>query len=228
MDIAIVLYPGFTALDAIGPMEVLSSVPGARTRFVAERPGPVVNDTGILTVQVAAALGDLPRPDIILVPGGPGCMAAMRSEPLLTWLRAAHATARWTTSVCTGSLVLGAAGLLRDAPATTHWGSLDDLAPLCAGVSRERFVRHGSLITAAGVSAGIDMALWLARELAGEPMARTIQLAIEYDPHPPFAMPEPPAGVENLTADNWRLMEQRSGRRHPLDPRGPAAGDPAS
>jgi transcriptional regulator GlxA family with amidase domain len=159
MDIAILLYPEFTALDAMGPLEVLSSLPDARVRFVAEQPGPITNDTGILTVQVETGLDDLPNPDLILVPGGPGCDAAMQSEPILNWLRNAHPTTRWTTSVCTGSLVLGAAGLLQGVPATTHWGSWTALAPLGATFVRERFVRHGKIITAAGVSAGIDMAL---------------------------------------------------------------------
>ena len=223
MDIAIMLYDQFTALDAIGPLEVLSSVPGARVRFVAEHAGTITNDTVILTVTVDTTLDALPHPDVIVVPGGPGCVAAAKNERLLAWLRAAHETSRWTTSVCTGSLVLGAAGLLQGLQATTHWGSFSELAAFGATYVRQRFVVQGRIITAAGVSAGIDMALWLARELADEPMARTIQLAIEYDPAPPFAMPTPPTRLEDMSVHNWQIMEQRSGQRHPLDPRQPDA-----
>jgi putative intracellular protease/amidase len=219
MDIVILLYPDFTALDAIGPLEVFSSVPGARVRFVAEQAGAVRNDTGLLTTLVDTSLGDIPHPDVIVVPGGPGCMAAMRNERVLGWLRAAHETARWTTSVCTGSLILGAAGLLLGAHATTHWASHDRLAPLGATYVRERYVRHGKIVTAAGVSAGIDMALFVARELAGLPTAQTVQLALEYDPQPPFPMITPPATIEELTTYNWRVMEQRMGAPHPLAPK---------
>lgn len=217
MDIAIVLYPRFTALDAIGPLEVFSSLHGARVRLVAEAAGPVTNDTGLLTVTVDTALADLPRPDLILVPGGPGCFEAMRREPLLAWLRAAHAGTRYTTSVCTGSHILGGAGLLQGAPATTHWGSFADLPDLGATYVRERFVRHGRVITAAGVSAGIDMALWLVRELADEATMAAIQLAIEYDPQPPAPMITPPTRHEELTEHNWRVMEQRAGRPLPRE-----------
>jgi putative intracellular protease/amidase len=218
MNIAILLYDRFTALDAIGPMEVLSSVPGARVRFVAEHAGAITNDTKLLTVQVEATLDDVSQPDVVVVPGGPGCMAAMHTEPILAWLRTAHATARWTTSVCTGSLILGAAGLLHNAPATTHWASHADLAALGATYVPERYVQHGTIITAAGVSAGIDMALFVARDLADEPTARTVQLFIEYDPQPPFPMLTPPTTIDELTVHNWRIMEQRMGRPHPLAP----------
>jgi transcriptional regulator GlxA family with amidase domain len=215
MEIAILLYPRFTALDAMGPLEVLSSLHGAKVRLVAEEAGPVTNDTGLLTVQVGTPLAELPAPDLVLVPGGPGCFAAMQSEPLRAWLRQAHATSRFTTSVCTGSLILGAAGLLTGVPATTHWGSLADLAPLGATPVRERFVRHERIITAAGVSAGIDMALWLVRELADEATMAAIQLAIEYDPQPPAPMIPPPTRHEELTEHNWRVMEARAGRALP-------------
>jgi transcriptional regulator GlxA family with amidase domain len=212
MKIAIALYPRFTALDAIGPLEVLSSLPGAHVHLVAEERGPVTNDTGLLTVTIDTSLDELPHPDLIVVPGGPGCFAAMRSERLLAWVRAAHATTRYTTSVCTGALILGAAGLLQGAQATTHWGSFADLPALGATYVRERFVRTGRVITAAGVSAGIDMALCLVRELADEPTMAAIQLLIEYDPHPPAPMRVPPTSHEELTEHDWRVMEARAGR----------------
>src|SRR4051794_32145473 len=192
MDIAILLYPRFTALDAMGPLEVLSSLPGARVQFVADQPGPITNDTAILTVQVDSSLDGLPNPDIVLVPGGPGCAAAMQSEPILTWLRNAHTTTRWTTSVCTGSLVLGAAGLLQGVPATTHWGSWAALEPLGSTFVRAGFVQHGKIIMAAGVSAAIDMTIWIMPELADEPTMQATQLLTEYDPQPPLPMITPP------------------------------------
>ncbi len=218
MDIAIVLYPQFTALDAMGPLEVLSSIPGARVRFVAEQTGSITNDTGVLSVLVATALAELPHPDIILVPGGPGCHAAMESEPLLAWLRAAHATSRWTTSVCTGSLILGAAGLLQGLRATTHWGAQSQLALFGATYAPERFVPQGKVATAAGVSAGIDMALWLAGELAGQAIAREVQLVLEYDPAPPFIMPTPPTRLEDLADEHRQIMAHRAGKREQSAP----------
>jgi transcriptional regulator GlxA family with amidase domain len=226
MQIAIVLYPDFTALDAIGPLEVLSSIPGATVQFLAEQPGVISNDTKTLHVRVDRALSDLTTPDVVLVPGGPGCFAAMQNELLLDWLRHAHAHARWVTSVCTGSLILAAAGLLRGARATTHWASHADLAEFGATYVRERYVLHGTIITAAGVSAGIDMALSLAVDLSSITMAETIQLAIEYDPQPPFPMITPPTGIAQLTRYNWQIMEQRSGRPHPLDPSRQAESTP--
>lgn len=218
MNIAILLYDNFTALDAIGPMEVLSSVPGARVRFVADQPGTVTNETGLLTVQVAATLDEVPQPDILVVPGGPGDRAAMGNERILSWIRTAHPTARWTTSVCTGALVLGAAGVLHGAPATTHWAMRAELATFGATYVPERFVQHGTIITAAGVSAGIDMSLWLARELTDEATARMVQLFIEYDPQPPFAMPTPPPTINNLTPHEWRVVEQRMNASNPPAP----------
>jgi transcriptional regulator GlxA family with amidase domain len=212
MDIVILLYEHFTALDAIGPMEVLSSVPGAQVHFVAEQAGSITNDTGLLTVQVNATLDDLPQPDVIVIPGGPGCIAVMQNAHVLNWLRMAHASARWTSSVCTGSLILGAAGLLQGAPATTHWASHTELAAVGAIYVRERFVQHGTIITAAGVSAGIDMALWLAAALADPATAGEIQLALEYDPEPPAPMITPPVHMDQLSPQHRRVMQHRMGR----------------
>jgi len=186
MEIAILLYDRLTALDAIGPYEVLSRLPGARAGFVALEPGPVATDNGMLTLLAEASLEDASRPDIVLVPGGPGEVAARAGGAALDWLRGVHETSTWTTSVCTGSLILAAAGLLEGRRATSHWLALEQLRELGAEPVSERVVFDGKLVTAAGVSAGIDMALALAGAIAGEEVAQAIQLGIEYDPQPPF------------------------------------------
>ncbi len=212
MQIAILLYDRFTALDAMGPFEVFSSLYGAQVRFVAAQAGIVQNDTGALKVTVESTLAALPNPDVIVVPGGPGCFAMMKNMQVLDWLRNAHTTARWTTSVCTGSLILGAAGLLQGLQATTHWGSWADLAPLGATYVRERYMQQGKIVTAAGVSAGIDMALFLCQQLADLPTAVAVQLTLEYDPQPPLPMITPPTRVEELNVHNWRVIAQRMGK----------------
>ncbi len=187
-QIAIVLYPRFTALDLIGPYEVLRMLPDAEVRFVAHEPGPVVADSGVLLIGATHSFDETPSPDLILVPGGPGCFGAAKDEKLLDWLRAVSPGAQWTTSVCTGSVILAAAGLLNGLRATTHWSSLTALSLYgVTAVPDERIVRAGPderIVTAAGVSAGIDLALWLADEIAGTKKAEAIQLAIEYDPQP--------------------------------------------
>jgi putative intracellular protease/amidase len=204
MDIAIPLFDGITALDAIGPYEVLSRLPGARVRFVAETPGPKRTDNKQLTLMADEPLSAVPRPEIIMVPGGFGTRRLMTPNPLLDWIRTAHETSQWTTSVCTGSLLLGAAGLLEGLEATTHWAAMDDLAALGARPTHQRVVFQGKIVTAAGVSSGIDMALTLAARIAGDEYAQTIQLGIEYDPEPPFASGSPkkapPHIVEALRA----------------------------
>jgi putative intracellular protease/amidase len=187
MKIAILIYDGFTALDAIGPYEVLSCLPGAKVHFVSTEPGPKRAHTNFLSVMADYALNDISDPEIILVPGGTkGTMAAAEDPRILSWLRKAHETSKWTTSVCTGSLILGAAGILKGLQATTHWYARDFLQKFGAQYLSERVVRQGKIITAAGVSSGIDMALQLAKEVSGPEMAKTIQLIIEYDPKPPF------------------------------------------
>jgi transcriptional regulator GlxA family with amidase domain len=186
MEIAILLFDRLTALDAIGPYEVLSRLPGARARFVALEPGPVTTDNGMLTLVAEGSLADAREPDIVLVPGGPGEVAARAGGPALEWLRGVHETSTWTTSVCTGSLILAAAGLLQGKRATSHWLALEQLRELGAEPVAERVVFDGKIVTAAGVSAGIDMALALAATIAGEEVAQAIQLGIEYDPQPPF------------------------------------------
>jgi transcriptional regulator GlxA family with amidase domain len=200
MNTAILLYDGFTALDAIGPYEVLSRLPGSRVTFVAAETGPVRTDNRMLAIDADAELADLPAPDIVLVPGGPGEVAARAGGPALDWLRAAHETSTWTTSVCTGSLILAAAGLLDGRRATGHWLAMDKLRELGATAVAERFVFDGKIVTAAGVSAGIDMALALAARIAGDDVAQTIQLGIEYDPHPPFGAGAPDTAPPDIVA----------------------------
>jgi transcriptional regulator GlxA family with amidase domain len=186
MRIAILIFDGLTALDAIGPYEVLSRLPGAELRFVAKPAGPKRTDTGALGVEADLALGDLDTPEVVVVPGGPGSRPLMGDPEVLEWLRAVHRGSTWTTSVCTGALVLGAAGILDGKRATTHWAFLDRLPEFGAEPLATRVVEDGKVITAAGVSAGIDMALTLAGRLAGDQVAQMIQLGIEYDPDPPF------------------------------------------
>jgi putative intracellular protease/amidase len=186
MRIAIPLFDRFTALDAIGPYEVLSRLPGYRVTFVAAQPGPKATDNGMLSVVAERALADLPRPEIVVVPGGIGTRAMMHDEALIDWVRTAHQTSQWTCSVCTGSLVLGAAGILDGLEATTHWAAMELLGSTGATPASRRVVEEGKVITAAGVSAGIDMALTLAARVAGDAVAQAIQLGIEYDPQPPF------------------------------------------
>jgi transcriptional regulator GlxA family with amidase domain len=200
MRIAILVFDKLTALDAIGPYEVLSRLPNAELSFVAKRAGPVRADTGALGLTADVAIADLPGPDIVLVPGGEGNRPLMRDDEVLGWLRAAHEGTTWTTSVCTGALVLGAAGILNGRRATTHWAFRERLRDLGAEPVAERVVFDGKIVTAAGVSAGIDMALALAARVVGDEFAQAVQLGIEYDPAPPFdtGSPEkaPPGIVE--------------------------------
>jgi transcriptional regulator GlxA family with amidase domain len=186
MDIAILLFDRLTALDAVGPYEVLSRLPGANLTFVATEAGPKRTDTKALALVADATLAELSHPDILLVPGGPGQAEAEKDEAILDWVRTAHETTTWTTSVCTGSLVLGAAGLLEGKRATTYWLALEELARYGAIPTNERVVIDGKVVTAAGVSSGIDMALTLAGEIGGADLAQLLQLGIEYDPQPPF------------------------------------------
>ena len=186
MQIVIPLFDRFTALDAVGPYEVLSRIPDSRTTFIAAEPGPYKTDNRMLTILAEGSLEDFPEPDVIVVPGGWGAREAMSDERLLGWIRSAHEASQWTTSVCTGSLLLGAAGVLEGLDATTHWLELETLAELGAHPTERRVVEQGKVITAAGVSSGIDMALVLLAKIAGEQFAQTIQLMIEYDPEPPF------------------------------------------
>ncbi len=185
MEIAIPLYDRFTALDAVGPYEVLWRLPGARVRWIGAEARPYATDRG-LPLVAEATFDDVPAPDVLVVPGGTGTRDALGDERLVDWIRTAHATSTWTTSVCTGALLLGAAGVLDGLRATTHWAYMDDLARYGAEATSERVVAQGKVVTSAGVSSGIDMALSLAAEIAGTDVAQAIQLRIEYDPTPPF------------------------------------------
>ena len=212
MEIAILIYPRFAALDAVGPYEVLSRMPGAKVTFVAEQAAPQRTDTAQLAILADATIEQLPHPDIVLVPGGPGQMVLMEDGPVHEWLRAAHETSTWTTSVCTGSLVLAAAGLLDGKRATSNWQAIEQLRALGAdAVEQERVVFDGKIVTSAGVTAGIDMALQLAARIGGDQLAQAIQLGIEYDPQPPFDAGSPakaPAEIVEAVRAYSRFVEQ--------------------
>ena len=187
MQIAIVLYPGFTALDFIGPYESLRWLPDAEIRLVWHETGPIAADSGILLIGATHTFAETPSPDLILVPGGFSTIEHARDEVLLEWLRRADEHTAWTTSVCSGSIILGAAGLLTGKRATSHWAALPMLRTMgVTPVGDERIVHEGKVVTAAGVSAGIDLGLWLAGQIAGPDKAKVIQLSMEYDPQPPF------------------------------------------
>jgi transcriptional regulator GlxA family with amidase domain len=203
MQIAILLYDGFTALDAIGPFEMISHLPGAETVLVAKEAGPVRNDQGNLALVADRSLAQVTRPDIVLVPGTGDWGPVLRDQETLDWLRTADATSTWTTSVCTGSLILGAAGLLQGRRATTHWLALDELKAYGAEPTEERVVPDGKYVTAAGVSAGIDMGLYLLGRIAGDRHAQVVQLITEYDPRPPYDAGSPAKAPADIVAF-WR------------------------
>jgi transcriptional regulator GlxA family with amidase domain len=186
MQIVIPLFDRFAPLDAVGPYQVLKLLPDAEIVFAAGRPGPVADEDRAFTQLARASFDDVPHPDVILVPGGAGQADHMTGGPLRDWLIEADKTSIWTTSVCTGALILAGAGLLAGRQATTYWLAMDELARLGARPRNERYVFDGKYVTAAGVSAGIDMALALVAEVADAATARRYQLAIEYDPKPPF------------------------------------------
>ncbi|HEU4391334.1 MAG TPA: DJ-1/PfpI family protein [Blastocatellia bacterium] len=211
MEIAILLFERLTALDAVGPYEVLSRIPDAKVLFVAKNPGAKRTDVGSLALVAEYSLGEVTAPDIVVIPGGPGQTALMDDQPVLDWIRHVHQTTKWTTSVCTGSLVLGAAGLLKGLRATSHWLALDLLENFGAEPTAERVVIQGKIVTSAGVSSGIDMALTLVARECGESFAQAIQLGIEYDPQPPFDAGSPakaPAAVVELLRSRSRFIIQ--------------------
>jgi transcriptional regulator GlxA family with amidase domain len=186
MRVAIPLYEQFTALDAVGPFEVLARIPGTEVTWLGPEAGPVTTDNGLALVA-NAAYEEVPDPDVVVVPGGYGTdTGALDDERLVAWIRRAHETSDWTTSVCTGSLLLAAAGVLDGLDATTHWLDMETLERLGAKPTSSRVVERGKVITAAGVSSGIDMGLVLAARIAGPEVAQAVQLGIEYDPQPPF------------------------------------------
>ncbi|GAA4909518.1 DJ-1/PfpI family protein [Streptomyces coeruleoprunus] len=198
MQIAILLYDEFTALDAIGPYQTLSALPGAETVFVAEQAGPVLDDNRVLSLVAAKCLDEVRRPDIVVVPGSGH--PNLRNQAVLDWLRAVDATSTWTVSVCTGSLLLGAAGLLEGRRAATHWLALEHLPRFGAEATGERVVFDGKYVTGAGVSAGIDLGLALVGRIAGDAHAQAVQLMIEYDPRPPYDAGSPDKAPADVVA----------------------------
>jgi transcriptional regulator GlxA family with amidase domain len=199
LQVAIPVFPKFTALDGIGPYEVLQRVPSIDVTFIGHRRGEMRSDNGVLGIIADATFGDCPEPDVVVFPGGVGTRLLQHDDEVLAWLRRAHATTRWTTSVCTGSLVLGAAGLLRGLTATTHWACYADLEAHGALPTGQRVIEHPDrrIITAAGVSSGIDMALRLVELLVDRTAAQAAQLMIEYDPEPPFESGSPAKAADD-------------------------------
>jgi transcriptional regulator GlxA family with amidase domain len=200
MQIALALYDQFTALDIVGPFQVLADVPDHDIVWVADRTGPITDHTHRLPITATATFAEVTAPDIVVVPGGTGTTDHL-GGPIVDWIRAVHPTTTWTTSVCTGSLLLAGAGLLDGVDATSHWCAAEVLNGLGARYTESRVVERGKIITAAGVSAGIDMALTLLDRLHGPDIAQTVQLAIEYDPQPPFDSGAPskaPAPIVDL------------------------------
>jgi len=216
MEIAYLLYDRFTALDITGPHDVFNSVPGNDAIFVAEKAGPVRNESDTLSLVADASLDQVTSPDIVVVPGGFGNRTLLEHEPLHDWIREVHETTTWTTSVCTGSLRLAAAGLLDGAPATTHWLARDLLAELGANPVPDRVVQHGKIVTAAGVSSGIDMALRLVQQINGDEVAQAVQLGIEYDPEPPHDAGSPekaPQPIVDLVTAAFAAQDDTVGQR---------------
>ncbi|GAA2239615.1 hypothetical protein GCM10010232_28180 [Streptomyces amakusaensis] len=193
VDVAVLLYEGFTALDAVGPYESLCRVPGVQVTMVAVKAGPVLTDTRDMEIVATKSLRQVPRPDVMVIPGGGGAgmYAVLENTRILDWVRRAHRHTLWTTSVCAGAAILGKAGLMRGVPATTHWALRDYLKEVGAIDTPGRFVESGKIITAAGISAGIDMGLYLASRLSDERVGRALELALEYDPEPPFGTGSP-------------------------------------
>ncbi|UTW58484.1 DJ-1/PfpI family protein [Kordiimonas sp. SCSIO 12603] len=214
MKIAILLYPNFTALDAIGPYEMLAHGPMVDLQFVAKKKEIISSETGFLNIQATASFDEIEQADILVVPGGPGEAAAARDSETLAWIRKIHETTRFTTSVCTGSIILGAASLLNGLNATTHWAAAKHLEQFGASYQAERWVQEGKIITAAGVSAGIDMALYMVGEIMGPDAAQMIQLSTEYDPAPPYnagsLAKAPPHISAAMTQHFSASMEQRN------------------
>jgi putative intracellular protease/amidase len=207
--VAVLLYDGFTALDAVGPYEVLCRVPGVRVTTVARKAGQVRTDTGELALVAERAMSEVGSADVLLVPGGGnrGTVAMMEDADVHRWIRRIHRQSTWTTSVCTGSLILGSAGLLRGLPATTYWASRPYLEKVGAVYTPGRVVETGKIITAAGVSAGIDMGLHLASRLSDEKVAMAMQLAVEYDPDPPYDTGSPEKADAETEALALKLLE---------------------
>jgi transcriptional regulator GlxA family with amidase domain len=220
VDIICYLFEGITALDVVGPYEVLARLPGAEVRFVGEKVGPIRTDNQVLGIIADHARTDVTSADVLVVPGGFATRNLERDAALLEWIRAIDTTSTWTTSVCTGSMLLAAAGLLEGKQATTHWASLERLREYGAIPTSERVVEQGKYVTAAGVSSGIDMALTLAGAIAGEEVAQAIQLSIEYDPQPPFdagSVAKAPKAVVELVSAVLAERQREVGGEPALD-----------
>lgn len=187
MDIVIYIYNGLTALDAVGPYEVLSRLPNANVKFVAKEKGVIVTDTHFLKLVAENDISEIDKADILVIPGSVvGFIREAKDKALLSWIAKINLTSTWTTSVCSGSIILAAAGLLKDKKATSHWGAIHLLKEYGSIPTSERYVQEDKIITAQGVSAGIDMSLYLASQIVGIEKAKAYQLFIEYDPKPPF------------------------------------------
>jgi transcriptional regulator GlxA family with amidase domain len=213
VQIAIALYPGFTALDAIGPYQVFANMPDVELVLCAQQAGPLADENELLHLEVEHTFDDVPAPDVLLVPGGLVTRRiASEGGPIVDWVRAAHPRTTYTTSVCTGALVLGAAGVLEGLRATTHWMAYDHLRKYGADPTEQRVVVEGKVVTAAGVSAGIDLALTLVGRLQGTEVAQAIQLGMEYDPQPPYDAGAPskaPAAIRELVTAVMNDAEAR-------------------
>lgn len=209
MEIAIPIYEGFTALDAIGPYSVLHLIPGAEVRWLGERSGPTKDESGTCEIVADAVWEECRRPEILMVPGGSGNRHLIGDERLGEWLRGVHETTRYTTSVCTGSLLLAGAGILDGLEATTHWLAMDTLEENGAKPTSRRVVEQGKVITSAGVSSGIDMSLRLTELLHGPELAQSLQLAIEYDPEPPFDAGSPAKAPDAVVEAVSAVMKDR-------------------
>lgn len=198
MNMAFLLYDDMTALDAIGPYEVLSRLPGAKIQFVAQTKGLVQADTKFLNLSADYSIDEITSADILMIPGGPGDANVRNNPTLLDWIRSIDKTTQFTISVCSGSLILGAAGLLDGLEATSHWTVLEELREYGAKPTLKRVVDQGRIITAAGVSSGIDMALYMLQKIAGDDLAQAVQLGIEYDPQPPLDAGSPEKAPDHI------------------------------
>ena len=210
MQVVIPLFPKFTALDGVGPYEVLQRIPSIDVTFIGHRRGEVRSENGFLGLTADGTFEDFPKPDVIVFPGGVGTRPLVHDEQVVEWVRTAHATSKFTTSVCTGSLVLGAAGLLTGLTATTHWACYPELEAQGATPTAQRVVEHldRRIITAAGVSSGIDMALRLVELLVDRTAAEAAQWMIEYDPQPPFHCGSTATATANASAGMDALTQR--------------------
>jgi transcriptional regulator GlxA family with amidase domain len=211
VQIAIGLFPKVTILDAIGPYQVFASVPDAEVVVCAAQKGRLPDAGGRLHIDIDHTFDDVPNPDVLLVPGGNICrQMARQGDPIIDWIRSAHEHTTYTTSVCTGALLLASAGLLQGLRATTHWMAYDELRTYGAEPTEQRVVFQDKIVTGAGVSAGIDLALEVVAKLSGPDIAQSIQLLIEYDPQPPFDTGSPskaPQAIKDMHEDliaSWR------------------------